>query len=361
MLKLQVLLIVIVLVLYFSQVHILLSQDPILSVSLSNCCLIRHIPVLRILSAEGTPLSVGALKRITVLVRWPDGVITRHRPGIDGTVGIVLNKNTIVSWPIDISRKYNPESPLPQTPPGVYTVIVLWEGIPKPIYEGTIVIYRARYEIPKFASEVLVAVYDLSFRLLSPFGSPLASAKLELVKLDGTRVTTIADLEGLVKVPEVPLGRVRITRVIWKGVDITEYGMEPVEVTLETRSVVVKGVGRLTIRVIGAFRQPDTETVTIEGPGVFTKTVRVEGSWSEEVPAGTYTVAGRSVEVKAGEEAVVAVTTGRIFGWPISTILIWIVGIIILATIIAILIYEYTSWRYMRKIARVAIPAKISK
>ena len=39
----------------------------------------------------------------------------------------------------------------------------------------------------------------------------------------------------------------------------------------------------------------------------------------------------------------------------------YIIGIIILVAIIAILIYEYTSWRYTRKIAKAITPAKTPK
>ena len=316
---------------------------------------------LKLLKADGTPLSADIVPKITVTIEWPDGVVTEHKPDTDGTVKIVLNKDTVVSWPADPSSAYNPESPAgqPQTPPGAYTITITWEGVPEPIYEGTITIERAKTETPLLIFKVKTAVYDLNFKATTPFGTPLAAAEMEITKTDGTKVTVSTDAEGAATVTEVPLGKATITKVVWKGTDITEYGVEPAEITLETTAVTVKGVGRLTVKVTGAFGQPDTETVKITGP--ITKTVRVEGSWSEEVPAGSYTVAGKSVSVAAGEEAVVTITTGRVFGWPLSTILMYIIGIIILVAIIAILIYEYTSWRYTRKIAKAITPAKTPK
>ncbi|RLE59395.1 MAG: hypothetical protein DRN53_07180, partial [Thermoprotei archaeon] len=183
--------------------------------------------VLRLLKADGMPLSADAIKKITVTIKWPDGVETKHTPDTDGTVKIVLNKDTVVSWPIDPSSAYNPESPpdKPQTPPGAYIITITWTGVPVPIYEGTITIERARWATPLLIFEVRTAVYDLGFKATTPFGTPLAAAEMEATKVDGTKVTLTTDAEGAATITEAPLGKATITKVIWKGVDITEYGV----------------------------------------------------------------------------------------------------------------------------------------
>jgi len=77
------------------------------------------------------------------------------------------------------------------------------------------------------------------------------------------------------------------------------------------------------------------------------------------VPSKLELLAGQEeVVVKPGEEAVIHISTGRIFGVPLATIVGYLMGIIILITIITIAIYEYTLWRRARRIAKLVKPVK---
>ena len=314
--------------------------------------------VIKLLKADGTSLSTDALAKITVRITWPDGVVTEVKPKNDGSVPIVLNAKTVKTWPFDYSSNYNPDSPddQPQTPPGGYTIEIYWTGITEPLYKGTVTVERGKYETPLIIFEVKLPVYDLEFKAVTAFGTPLANADVEAEVPGVGTVKFTLDAEGKGIIKEVPLGKATIKSIIWKGANILEAAKE---ITPVVKSVEAKNVGKLTVRVIGAMGQPDTETVEIKGP--ITKTVKVEGSYTEEVPAGTYTVNGKTVTVPAGGEGIVEITTGRIFGMPYTTLITYIVGIIIAIVIIAIILYEYMSYRTSRRLAKAIAPAKPEK
>jgi len=316
---------------------------------------------IKLLKADGTSLSNETLTKIKAKITWPDNVVTEVAPTTDGSVNIILNAETVKDWtkPTEYSIKnFNPLSPSnqPQTPPGGYKVEIFWEGIEKPIYTTTITVERGKYETPKITVGVKLPIFDLEFKVVSPFGTPLANAEVSAVVEGVGTVSFTLDAEGKGVIKEVPLGKAVIKSVTWKGVNVLAADKE---VTPTVTTVQAANIGKLTIKVTGAMGQPDTETVSIEGP--VSKTIKVEGSYTEEVPAGDYTVNGKKVTVNAESEATVEISTGRLFGVPYSTFITYIVGIIIAILIIAIILYEYTSYRTSRRLAKAIAPAKPEK
>ncbi|RLI78285.1 hypothetical protein DRP04_10315, partial [Archaeoglobales archaeon] len=285
----------------------------------------------KLLKADGSSLSSEALNKITVKITWPDKVVTTHKPKSDGSVNVVLNKDTVVSWPIPYSATFNPNSPAeqPQTPPGAYVIEVYWEGIEEPLYKGTITVEKAETATPLITFEIKLPIYDLAFKAVSPFGTPLSNAEAE-VEVPGKGVVKVAlDAEGKGVIPEVPTRKATVKSIVWKGTNVLEA---PKDITAGATITAAK-IGKIVVKVVGQFGQLDSESVTIKGPIEISK--KVEGSLEIEVPSGSYTVTApgtgfsKTVTVPDGGVAEVTISTGRVAGIPFSQLITWIVGIII--------------------------------
>lgn len=324
-----------------------------------------YVGLVRLFNAEGEPLSTEALEKITVTITWPDMVVTTHKPQSDGTVQIILNKDTVKSWPFAESSKYSPESPHPQSPVGDYHVVVEWAGVGK-LAEKTFRIHKARTETPEIVFDINLNVVDMTVSFKTPFDTPLAGASVTLTKLDGTTIKTTVGTDGTVFVSEVPRGTLKVRVDEWNGMTVAAEG----EVSAANPTFVASNIGKLVVRVVGSRGQGlEGASVVVQGTPISGKT-DAGGAFSVELPAGSYTVAANkggktgtaSVTVTGGEVAEAEIRVDvfmTIAGWEISTgefagLLLLIALMVIVLFIIA---HEYAAWR-RRRIARAVVPAK---
>lgn len=325
-----------------------------------------YIGLIQLLNKEGKPLSPEALGKITVTITWPDNVVTTSKPGSDGVVPIILNSATVKSWPHAASSKYNPESPMPQSPAGDYKIVVEWAGVGK-IAEKTMRIHRAKLDTPEVRETVYVDVTDVTITLTTPVNTPMAGATATVTKLDGTTLRLTADAQGRITVPEAPLGKVDVTIESWNGMPINH---KATGVTAGT--VTATNIGRLVVTVVGARGQGlEGARVSISGTGVsVVGTTDAAGKFAVELPAGSYTVtaekggrtASASVTVSGGQTAEQTLKVDvfmTIAGWEMS--FSEFIGLLLLITVLAIVLFiiahEYAVWR-RRRLARAIVPAK---
>jgi hypothetical protein len=325
-----------------------------------------YIGLVQLLSKEGKPLSPEALNKITVTITWPDGVVTTSKPGSDGVVPIILNSNTVKSWPHAASAAYNPESPMPQSPAGDYKIVVEWAGVGK-VAEKAMRIHRAKLDTPEVRETVYVDVTDVTITLTTPFNTPMAGATATVTKLDGTTLTLTADAQGRIVVPEAPLGKVDVTITSWNGMPVN---YKATGVTAGT--VTAANIGKLVVTVVGARGQGlEGARVSVSGAGVsIVGTTDPAGKFAVELPAGTYTVtaekggrtASASVSVSGGQTAEQTLKVDifmTIAGWEMS--FSEFIGLLLLIAVLTIVLFiiahEYAVWR-RRRLARAIVPAK---
>jgi hypothetical protein len=325
-----------------------------------------YIGLVQLLSKEGKPLSPEALGKITVTITWPDGVVTTSTPGSDGVVPIILNSNTVKSWPHPASAAYNPESPMPQSPAGDYKIVVEWAGVGK-VAEKTMRIHRAKLDTPEVRETVYVDVTDVTITLTTPFNTPMAGATATVTKLDGTTLTLTADSQGRIVVPEAPLGKVDVTITSWNGMPVN---YKATGVTAGT--VTAANIGKLVVTVVGARGQGlEGARVSVSGAGVtIVGTTDPAGKFAVELPAGSYTVtaekggrtASASVSVSGGQTAEQTLKVDifmTIAGWEMS--FSEFIGLLLLIAVLTIVLFiiahEYAVWR-RRRLARAIVPAK---
>ena len=327
-----------------------------------------YVGLIQLLTKEGKALSPEALSKITVTITWPDKTVTRVKPGSDGVAPIIMNKDTVVSWPHTASAKYSPESPHPQSPPGEYSVVVEWEGVGK-IAEKTFRIHRARLDVPEVRETVYVDVTDVEIVFRTPFDTPVAGAAVTVTKPDGTTLKMTTDSEGKIVVPEVPLSKVDVTVETWKGFNV---GYKATGVT--AGAVTVENIGKLVVTVVGARGQGLAGAkVTISGAGSeIVGTTDASGKFAAELPAGSYTVkvekGGKTAEATATVSPGPAVSEApalkldifmTIAGWEMSfgDFVGLILLVVVLVIVLFIIAHEYAVWR-RRRIARAIVPAK---
>jgi hypothetical protein len=324
-------------------------------------------------NAEGASLSPEALAKITVTIKWPDQVVTTHKPESDGRVPIILNKATAKSWPLDASAARSPETDpkdISQAPHGAYLVTVEYAGVGK-IAEQSITIIKGRFETPFQTFEVRLDIFDVKLTFVTPFGTPLADAKVTVTKPDGTSVTGTLDASGSIVIKEVPKGDLAFVVEEWKGLPIAFKGSRPRAAAI---SVKVENIGKLAVRVVGARGQGiDGATVTVENVGTFTSDA--SGLVTVEVPSGSYTVtaskggrtASVTVKVEGGK-----INDGKeipkelrldifltIAGWEMSSseFLGLVLLLVLLVLVIFIIAHEYAVYR-RRRLAKVIAPAE---
>ena len=325
-----------------------------------------YIGLLKLTKADGTPLSEAALKKITVEVTWPDGVVTRHKPEADGTVKLIMNKDTIVT----MTGTLSPESPHPQTPVGDYMVRVYWNNLK--IYEAPISITKYRVGPAEQLREIKTNVVDFTITLTTPFGTAMEGAKGTIVKADGTEEPFMAE-KGVIEITEAVLGKVTVKVTEWKKVAV-DFSTEVVGKVGEVVSVTVDKVGKLVVVVQGARGQGLVGAdVVIKSGGVTVEkgTTGSDGTYVVELPTGTYTVevskqgrkATTSATVEAGTVST-AKTTLDIFvevaGWAMSSMeFTGIIVLIVLLVIVLFLIFHtYHEWRRKKWIAAAIVPSK---
>ncbi|MEM1509382.1 MAG: carboxypeptidase-like regulatory domain-containing protein [Thermofilaceae archaeon] len=325
-----------------------------------------YVGQLQLLTKDGKQLSPEALSKLTVTITWPDMVKTKHKPESDGSVPILLNKNTVTSWPFDASKAYSPESAFPQSPPGSYNVVVEWEGVGK-IGEKTFRIQRAKMDTPEFREVVTIDVADVTFTLRTPFGTPMAGASVTAARLDGTTLKLTADSEGKVTVPEAPLSVATVTVENWNG--------QPINFKAERAAagaLTVNTIGRLVVTVVGARGQGlEGARVKISGAGAaVVGTTDSAGKFAAELPSGSYTVeaekggrtASTTASVTGGQTAEATLRVDvfmTVAGWEMSFAefagLLLLIAVLVI--VLFILAHEYAVWR-RRRIAKAIVPAK---
>ena len=323
--------------------------------------------LLKIRDAEGDKLS--SYDPITVTIYWPDKVITKHKPDEQGVVRIVMNKDTIV----EMTGFRSPESPVevPQAPEGEYKVVVEWDGV------GVIAEQSIRIEAGKFEAGATVSVeylittdvYDMTVAIKTPFDTPMAGADVTLKKMDGTEVKTVVGSDGTVAITEVPLGTVDVTVHKWKGMNV---GFTKTGVTVTENTVIVDKIGMVKVKVVGQRGQGLAGAeVVLEGTPI-KGTTTADGTFFDELPAGSYTV---KVSYGGKEKTATASVTGgqvtevvvelpvfiEIAGWSMdmSAFIGMLLLIVLLIIVLFILLHEYSVWR-RRKIAAAVVPVKPS-
>ena len=326
-----------------------------------------YVGMIKLVNADGKPLSPDALSKITVTITWPDGVVTQHKPQDDGRVMIILNKDTVKSWPAPESAKYSPETPVEaqsQAPHGAYKVVVTWEGVGT-VASQTISIEKGRFETSKQEFTVKLDVYDVTLSFKTPFGTPLAGATVEITKPGANTFTATLDNNGEITISEVPPGQIKVTVKSWKGLNINY----DTTVSRETTAITVDNIGKLVVHVVGS-RGQGLAGASVEIANVGTFTTDSSGTVEVEVPAGTYKVtaskggrtASTSVAVQGGKTATTELKLDifiSIAGWEMSSgeFLGMLLLFIILVIVLFIIAHEYSAWR-KRRLAKVIAPAK---
>ncbi len=327
-----------------------------------------YVGMIKLVNADGKPLSPEALKKIKVTITWPDQVVTEHTPQDDGRVMIILNKDTVKSWPAPESAKYSPETPADiqsQAPHGAYKVVVTWEGVGT-VAQQTISIEKGRFETSKQEFVVKLDVYDVTLSFKTPFGTPLAGATVEVVKPGSSQpITATLDANGEITIPEVPPGQLKVTVKNWKGLNINYE----TTVAREIAAITVDNIGKMVVHVVGS-RGQGLAGASVDIANVGTFTTDSSGTVELELPAGTYKVtaskggrtASTTVAVQGGKTATAELKLDifiSIAGWEMSSseFLGMLLLFIILVIVLFIIAHEYSAWR-KRRLAKVIAPAK---
>ncbi len=345
----------------------------------------------RLVGQDGSDLPPELIQKLKVKIIWPDHRITMttlENGAItsDGTVKMVMNSDTLVKTEPAWATWRQPESPMnkPQTPIGPFTVTV-YIGDTE-VVTKTLRVHKARQDMPEIAvtpSQIILAVAkDITLKLSTPFGTPMAGAEVEVsgaaVETVDTAGTYTANEEGVITIPYVLLGtstgasftpaKITINVKTWKGMSV---GYSEERDVAKSMDLVVPKIGKLVVKVVGSRGQGIAGAdVTVSGPitikgatddsGVFSVEL-VEGSWSVTAEKGGKT-ASASATVTGGKEATVELKLDifmTIAGWEVSisefTGLLLL--IIILIIVLFILAHEYSVWR-RKRIAKALVPAK---
>ena len=209
---------------------------------------------------------------------------------------------------------------------------------------------------------------DIEISLVTPFGSPLASATVRVEYPDGRVLYITSDSIGRVIIPRVPEEGVMLVVETWKGFDVGYT----VRVAAFSGTITVENIGKLVVIVVGARGQPVVNArVHVSGAGAEAEGYTdVNGRFSLELPAGSYTV--RAERGGKTAEAIVIVSPGpavseapalrldifvSIAGWELG--FGEFIGLVILAIaaiwLLSIAVREYVIWR-RRRIAMAIVP-----
>jgi hypothetical protein len=327
-----------------------------------------YVGIVMLKNAQGQALSPDILNKITVEIQWPDQVVTTHKPENDGRVPIILNKNTAKSWPLDASANRSPDTDprdISQAPLGAYKVTVNLAGVGT-LAQQTIKIEKGQFETSTQIFEVRLDIFDVKLTFVSPFGTPLANAKVTITKPDGTTVSDTLDASGSIVVREVPPGNLQYTVAEWNGLPVQFSGSVARAGEI---GVTVTKIGKLTVKVLGARGQGiDGATVAVEKVGTFT--TDASGVVSLELPSGSYGVTaskgGRTASATAtvtdGKETVTELKLDiflTLASWEMSSneFLGLILLLVLLVLVLFIIAHEYAVYR-RRRLAKVIAPAE---
>ena len=317
--------------------------------------------LVRLENEDESNVDPEVLEKIRVKIVWPDKVITLHKPESDGTVLIILNKDTAFSFPTPPSSKRNPDSPHPQSPLGDYKIIVELENI-GPIVEKTFRITKGKEEKAEFTWNVKLPIRDIELSILTPFETPLDNSLIEVDSVNKGKMVISSDENGRIKLERVLYSEkypLKIKVLKWRGMNIDYVA----NVTPTDYSITCRNIGKLIVFVKGERNQPLPYTpIYIEGIGVHAHTDET-GIYEIELPEGVYNltivrgdqkqsllvVIEGSKITKTTIQFNVFVTLGSI-----DLTLSELTGIsllLIVLTLVSILVFkEYSIWRQRRKI-----------
>lgn len=199
-------------------------------------------------------------------------------------------------------------------------------------------------------------------KVTSPFGTPLAGARVQAVKLDGTIIEGYLDQEGCISIREVPLGILTFKILSWRGFNLNYK----VTVTMYNTSITCYTIGRLSITAKTVLGQPlkMAHVKVVSEDGISEELVLRDGSLNIELPAGRYSVTlsvankriTKEVEISGGSVVHISETLPvvELFGtivdqwYPLYVTMVLIVVIIILV----LGMYELTSYLRARKLKK---------
>ena len=199
--------------------------------------------------------------------------------------------------------------------------------------------------------------------VMSPFGSPLAGARVQAIKLDGTVIEGYLDSEGRISIRDVPLGVITLRVISWRGFSI-DY---EVVITMYNTSVTCYTIGRLAIVAKTVLGQPLRMAYVeiVSEDGVKEELVLKNGKLNVELPAGKYSITvsianrqvTREVEITGGRTVFVDVTLPviEIFGsivdqwYPLYMTIVLLIVIVILV----IGVYELTIYLRTRRLKKI--------
>lgn len=315
-----------------------------------------YILRLNLYKADGkTPLT-GA----KVVVIWPDTAKTEHIAKDKSYVEVLENKNTRKSVPGAMTL----ESSVSQCPVGRYNVTVYYNGIK--VASQIVDLEAGLAGYPYKEVDIRCEVYDFTITVVTPWGTPLAGAKVKVSIPGAGEITGTLDETGSITVQNVPGGEVTLKVVEWKKVALDWS----TTVSYKAPKVTCDKVGKLVIKTVGARGQPLEAAVAIKG--VTTATAK-GGVLEVELPAGSYEVTveygGKKVTetltVNAGEVTEKTFQLDifiQLAGWPMTLPEFFGFILLIVFIIIALflLMHEYSVWR-RKRLAKALVQAKPAK
>ena len=299
--------------------------------------------------------------------------------GFEGVRKTIVPDLVEVAIPTGEIRKIKPISPellvAKQIPHGTLTVKVYYRGVL--VFEGPIEVSRHTAEEIKAGKELTLKVYDFKVAIIGKIagGVPLAGAKVKVEAPGVTKEITL-DAAGESELFErVPAGKVKVTIIEWKGIDI---GVTLTFDLVESKKYILSydKIGYLQVSVKdekGKVGLPKASVVVKYGGKIIESgTTDENGIFTAILPAKTYTVevnfkgvtASESVTITAGATATKEFRMKGVYmvlwGRPITlgTLITIIVGIIILIIVIVILLHEYALYRRRKIAVALAPPAK---
>ena len=337
---------------------------------------------LRLAGSNGNGLPPEIFDHVRVEVTWPDGSVTVHtlENGAlqsDGTVLLVMNEKTLVYRPGNLAD-LNPESEMPQAPPGPYTIKVFLGDLL--VAYSTISVEKSRVNVPLqlgLHGVKVPVVRDAVMSLHTPFNTPMGGCEVKVgglaTELVGSNRTYVTDSVGRITLPYILLGYYKDGRFVEAEmeVEVNRWGEMPVDyrtrvVAKENVGVIVPNIGRLIVKVTGTRGQGiPGALVKLTGLANLTGSTGEGGTWVVEVAEGAWNVtvekggkaAARVVNVVGGKETEVELQLDiflSALGLDLSlSEFVLSVGVAI-ALVIAtyVLASEYRAWR-MRRVVRV--------
>ncbi|MEM4976771.1 MAG: carboxypeptidase-like regulatory domain-containing protein, partial [Desulfurococcaceae archaeon] len=211
------------------------------------------------------------------------------------------------------------------------------------------------YPIKDLESVVIMPVYDVTLRLVTRKGTPLAGVD---VKVEGVDVGTTSGLTGEVLVTQIPSGTYSVS-ARWLDADLTMPSL-----TVTASGVVTltpTNVYTLTVRVLGAQGQAiEGATVRVtKGAVELTRLTDKDGKAEIELPGAGYNIEVTYGNFKATDSVTLNADTVKtvnldvfieVFGvgMTMAQFLLFIVMIIIIVIVLAVVIHEYHIYRRKR-------------